>query len=124
LSWLINKFAPVPTWDDKAIARLKTSEPESKNNKEVVPEAVSNNKDVVKEPVAQTVNTYLVDNGKIKYNPEAGLRKGIIYYTDNRLEERIAKVCRAKLVEASQGKRIISVSLMPIDFPRTNCKSL
>jgi glycosyltransferase involved in cell wall biosynthesis len=91
LRWLIDKFAPVPTWDDEAIARINAAEVESKP---VI--------DQIKRGLAQADNT---------------LKKGIIYYTDNRLEERIAKVCRAKLLEASEGKRIISVSLMPIDFP-------
>jgi hypothetical protein len=98
-SWLINKFAPVPTWDDKAIARLKASEPESK----------------IRQVGDWTTNTPENNKGVVQMGNT--LKKGIIYYTDNRLEERIAKVCRAKLLQASKGKRIVSVSLMPIDFP-------
>lgn len=37
--------------------------------------------------------------------------KGIIYYTDNRLDEYIMKACQAQLQQASNGREITSVSL-------------
>ena len=40
--------------------------------------------------------------------------KGIIYYTDNRLDEKIMKKCQEQLLKV--GLPIISVSLKPIDF--------
>lgn len=60
LSWLVNKFAPVPDWD--------------------VPS------------------------------------KSIIYYTDNRLDERIAEACREQIIKANLP--ITSTSLAPIAFGR------
>lgn len=60
LSWLIEKFAPVPGWD---------------------------------------------------------LTKGIVYYTDNQLDEKIAQKCRAQLRQAAGDNiKITSVSLKPLDF--------
>jgi hypothetical protein len=44
------------------------------------------------------------------------LSKGIVYYTDNRLDEKIADAVRRQLLKI--GLPIISVSLKPIDFGR------
>jgi len=41
---------------------------------------------------------------------------GIIYYTDNLLDNSIAEICRKRLEMSAQGKEIISVSLQPIEF--------
>jgi hypothetical protein len=44
---------------------------------------------------------------------------GIIYYTDNRCEERIAGVCRRQIQRCCNGAEIVSVSQFPIsDFGR------
>ncbi len=59
LSWLIEKFAPVPDW----------------------------------EPT-----------------------KGLVYYTDNRLEETIQQAAQNKLLSSANGLEIVSVSLDPLDF--------
>lgn len=59
LSWLVEKFAPVPGWHDAPA-------------------------------------------------------KGIVYYTDSRLDEKIAADCRDQLAKA--GLPIVSVSLQPLDF--------
>lgn len=66
LQWLIDKFAPVPDWDDGS---QRTED----------------------------------------------LSKGLVYYTDNRCEERIAQVCRNHL--KTIGLPIVSVSHFPVhDF--------
>lgn len=59
LSWLINKFAPVPGWEKSV---------------------------------------------------------GVIYYTDNRLDENIMKVCQEQLKRCIGDKRLISVSLKPMEL--------
>lgn len=59
LSWLIEKFAPVPGWD---------------------------------------------------------LTKGVVYYTDNTVDETIGAKCRQQLKEAVGEAKIASVSLKPLDF--------
>ena len=60
LSWLIEKFRPVPGWHDET--------------------------------------------------------KGIIFYTDNKLPIKMAKQVKDNLVKASKGRKIVSVSLKPIDL--------
>lgn len=62
LSWLIQKFAPVPDW------------------------------------------------------PDEKLTKGVVYYTDNRLDERIDQAVKKQLTHSVNGYGIVSVSLQPIDF--------
>lgn len=49
------------------------------------------------------------------------MNKTIIYYTDNKLDETLAKRCREKLVEAAEGTPIISVSQKPIDLGINIC---
>lgn len=44
--------------------------------------------------------------------------KGVIYYTENRLNEKIANACREQLRKAFTGN-IVSCSLRPIDFGDT-----
>jgi len=67
LSWLIEKFWPIPNWTDNDLAKLK------------------------KEPT-----------------------KGILYYTDNQLNMKLATTVRRQLKKA--GLPITSVSLKPMDF--------
>jgi hypothetical protein len=42
------------------------------------------------------------------------MKKGIIYFSDNRPEERILKMCQTEMKKS--GLRIISVTLKPMDF--------
>jgi len=44
------------------------------------------------------------------------LTKGIVYYTDNRCEERILRVVRNQIKACANGHKIVSVSQYPIDF--------
>ena len=59
LSWLIEKFSPVPDWD---------------------------------------------------------VSKGIVYYTDNQLNQDIMTACQNQLKHSVNGHRLVSVSLQPLDF--------
>lgn len=45
-------------------------------------------------------------------------RKGVVYYTDNRLDEAIAAPVRRQLDRAAAGMEVISVSLQPLDWQR------
>lgn len=49
------------------------------------------------------------------------MNKGIIYYTDNSLDEQFAAVVRQRLINASQGIPIVSVSQKPIPFEYNIC---
>lgn len=43
---------------------------------------------------------------------------GLVYYTDNRLDDTIARVCREQLDRIRGSAPVIAVSLAPLDWPR------
>lgn len=89
LQWMIDKFGPLPGWHTS----LKKKE---KDEKLIVNAALS---DIV--PSQQAVK-----------NPS----KGIVYYTDNRCEDRIAGIVRDQIKKCCYGTEIISVSQFPVDL--------
>ena len=46
------------------------------------------------------------------------IKKGLVYYTDNRLDERLMAACQARLNRYRNGWDLVSVSLKPIEFGR------
>ncbi len=84
LSWLLEKFWPVPGWTEEQFARIKAWPLQT-------PEQIEKQ---MNEAQAQTA--------------------GILYYTDNRLDEKIMKKCQEQMKKS--GLPIVSVSLKPIDF--------
>ncbi len=52
------------------------------------------------------------------------LSKGLVYYTDNKCNEKILNVVRKNLLNVSNGNTIISVSLAPLDFGQNIVLSL
>ena len=71
LSWLIEKFYPIPGWSDKDIINIGGNMPKT---------------------------------------------KGIIFYTDNKLNIKMAKKIKTNLVKVAKGLKIVSCSLKPIDL--------
>jgi len=97
LSWLLEKFWPVKGWTEEQLKEVKS--------KEYVPERLfSEYTDV---PVKPSI---LECTGSFPDEPTAG----IIYYTDNRLDEKIMLACQKNLLK--QGIPITSCSLKPINF--------
>lgn len=76
LSWLVEKFWPVPHWTESDLERLK------------------------KKPL----------------KPQ--LSRGVIYYTDNRLDEPLFSLVQHQIQQSINGHELISVSLKPLDFGR------
>lgn len=72
LQWLIDKFAPVPDWEEGVPA------PKPKRRK--------------KPP------------------------KGVVYYTDNRIDKKVMAACQKQIVKGIKEKHVVSVSLEPIEF--------
>ena len=58
--------------------------------------------------------SWLID----KFSPVPGwdVSKGILYYTDNRLDANIMAACQSQLLASVNGHRIVSVSLQPLKF--------
>lgn len=76
LSWLLEKFAPVPGWSEEQLAPIK-------------------------------------EWGE-KFYKDKGIKKGIIFYTDNQLNLKLAHAVQNQL--RSIGLPIISTSLKPMSF--------
>lgn len=93
LSWLLDHFAPVPEWHDDA-----------------------EEKSVIKTlPAPYPADDYVPPVASFADPPE-NLTKSLVYYTDNRCEERITKLVRRQLLKTCPQWQIVSVSQYPIDF--------
>lgn len=86
LSWLLERFKPVPGWHDAA--GIKTLEL------------------IIEEGRKFEGKPVLVIKPRPKFQ--------VIYYTDNRLDERIMLACQRQIKKVTDD--IISVSLKPLDF--------
>lgn len=91
LDWLIEKFSPLPGWHTS----LKKKETDEK----------------------LIVNAAISDIVPSQQNAKKPT-KGIIYYTDNRCEERVAQIVRNQIKKCCYGIEIVSVSQLPLDFGR------
>jgi len=95
--WLIKKFSPLPGWVKEQSGTWIIDPPMSH--------------------AEQTVDLHVNDGIKISekiHNPE--MTKGIIYYTDNKCEERILAMVRKQIGICRKGMHLISVSQIPISF--------
>lgn len=112
LSWLIEKFWPVPYWQE---------------NKEVWEDVKAKGEEFMKkgvntQPVETKVNNNEVVSPVPAVSPPANSTKGIIFYTDNQLDLKIAEKVQNQLrkVADSRGLKIISSSLKKMDFGDKN----
>ncbi len=114
LSWLLEKFWPVPGWTDENFAKIKAWPlPDKKDVRNeisgpgtTIPLPPSKSK---QGPV-KSVETEPVRSQEEIKNQTAG----IVYYTDNRLDANIMKKCQERIQKS--GLPIVSVSLKPIKF--------
>lgn len=97
LSWLIEKFWPIPGWTQEHLDALKGIKPSVTISS---PTTIAPKTEEV-EPPAEILATPTI---------------GLLYYTDNLLDENLMRVCQRQLLKAAQGKKIVSVSLQPLDF--------
>ena len=92
LSWLLEKFWPVPGWTELQLVEMK------RNSQNFTPVSASSSP----EPVAS--------------EPASKISKGILYYTDNRCNAAILKAVRSQIQNSCNGYKLVSVSLEPISF--------
>ena len=99
LSWLVERFWPVPGWTDDNLATIKQADPQVGALVDVSePEAAPSDPDLPSEEA----------------QPMTELTKGIVYYTDNRLDPLVMAACQRQLERS--GLPIACVSLEPMDF--------
>ncbi|MFC1612648.1 glycosyltransferase family 2 protein [Patescibacteria group bacterium] len=125
LSWLIERFWPVPGWTEEMRARLKVwplqnqkiqmtdtpEKPKEIQKQELVPSEIISQEENIKE-----IQTCIQEKKDVPVQDV-----GIIYYTDNSLDEKLMKICQRQLKKAAGEKgieQIVSVSLQPIGFGR------
>lgn len=104
LSWLLEKFWPVPGWTDEQFARIKAWPLPDKTGVRAHQSLSGAPSLVPHVPAGRSGHT-------------RNTRKqtaGIVYYTDNRLDEKMLKKCQDQI--ARSGLPIVSVSLKPVDF--------
>ncbi len=91
LSWLVEKFWPVPGWTDEEFEKLQKA------------------KITTKISIKMAKSALAAMDAKL-------LTKGLVYYTDNQCQERIATTVRNQLLTACNGHKIVSVSQYPVTF--------
>ena len=100
LSWLIDKFAPVPDWEDLPKFYVRGAD--------VVDDVIP-----TESALAHLIEKAISDVQAIPSNlPQVSVKspsKGIVYYTDGRLDSKILRACQAQLEKA--GLPIVAVSL-------------
>ena len=94
ISWLLEKFWPIPGWTQEQLDDLKK---QSDIRRSCVQEEL---------PSPHGSPATLV----------SGSTKGIVYYTDNRCDSDLLSQCQEQLKKAAGDIRIVSVSLKPICF--------
>jgi hypothetical protein len=92
LSWLVEKFWPVPGWSADDLAKIKEAKLDVKVTELSAPIPVASD--------ADTTNA----------------SAGVVYYTDCQLDPNILRACQEQLEKAANGKRIVSVSLKQLSF--------
>ena len=120
LSWLLEKFKPLPGWHDPEGKEMldmvnKAGEEFYKNSPPGFGMKQRENYDtLVATPAKGDALTLSHLEELEKKLEEKKPTKGIIYYTDNQLNFKIAHKCRKQILRAKLP--IVSVSLKPIDF--------
>ena len=98
LYWLINKFAPVPGWENVPIKAVETA-PDTPD------------KGIATESPVPSISHKKLD-ASVLYNKN----KGLVFYTDNTLDPFILNTVIANLKKYENDYPIVAVSLKPLDF--------
>ncbi len=99
LAWLVEKFAPVPGWHEPADEESKEKNPEARRGMREAREATLR-------AVQERGPSFGKPAPRVK-PPSVG----VVYYTDNRPKIEILVACRRQLLAATNGHKIVSVSI-------------
>ena len=115
LSWLLEKFWPVPGWTEEMREKIKAW-PLQNQKKPQSPSEFQNQSAKKETP---TVSVVLPAHEEVSAPEPKKPSIGIVYYTDNLLDEKIMRVCQKQLSKVAREtgvKKIVSVSLKSISF--------
>lgn len=116
LSWLVEKFWPVEGWTEEDLKNLKA------NTFRFSDKPIDTNP-AESEPTEELgVSGIIYDSGQEKRNSAPTPTKGIIFYTDNQLNLKIAAAVQKNLAKISKEKEIpiVSASLKKMAFGEKN----
>lgn len=100
LSWLVEKFAPVPGWH--------TPHKDAPNHEAIMKQVVAAGEKFYTERGLANQSKAVIATAKPSI--------GVVYYTDSQLREPIATACRNQLQQSLNGHPLVSVSLASLDF--------
>lgn len=113
LSWLIEKFKPLPEWHEEAGKAVLDEV--NRKGEEFYKRMESKHPDMVYVTPYTLVYDEIIEGTPKIDKKYLELTKGIVYYTDSRLNPVIQDACLKQLKKGFSG-RIVSVSLKPLDF--------
>ncbi len=132
LSWLLDKFWPVPGWSDAERAKIteagitffnsKNNDIPTVNAPFVDSHELSDSSDtpVREQEMPSDAISLPIVNSEIPIPKSvkalSPLSRGIVYYTDCQLAPEILEPCQKQLLRCCNGVPIVSVSLKPMDF--------
>jgi len=102
LSWLVERFWPVRGWTDEDLARIKDKDTQWPELAELSAEPMEAPSDAEERAMVSITQA----------------ERGIVYYTDNRLDPTIMRACQRQLEQA--GIPVVCVSLKPLEFGAHN----
>lgn len=118
LSWLLEKFWPLPGWTEEELNQVKANDlkhlerwngnlTRTTAQAKAMTDLVSTSE---AEPIGEAVENPALS---VQVRPQ----RGIIYYTDNRGDHRVLEACRKQILDITKGEyEIVSASLKPLDF--------
>ncbi len=109
LSWLLDKFKPIPDWHDPLGTEILKQVTE-KGEKFIKGANLPGVEGVTRPSQKDDLSKVSIDTKPKK------LSIGMLYYTDNQLDDRIMKVVQKNLEYQCNGHRLVSVSLKPMSF--------
>jgi hypothetical protein len=122
LSWLVERFWPVPGWSEEQLAQLKGVPMQTDVMQPLLSYAPADSSgevpSVSHEPPPSVVQqpTTTRFSAVCKTTTEVAPTRGILYYTDNCINMRLSLACRSYI--ARSGLPITSVTLKPTEFGR------
>ena len=110
LSWLVDKFAPVPDWEAVAAGPrpAPAGGPAPSDGSQQEPSASP------ARPLGDPARVAVVAGGGVR-----AASKGLAYYSDNRGDKGLLAAVRAQLARASGGLPIVSATLKPVRLGRS-----
>lgn len=115
LSWLLEKFWPVPGWSEDAYTAIQAT------GRAFVPaDPTVRSEGTVRLPQS-AANVAVGQPGEAPsvrrtWAADRPLTKGLVYYSDSRLDPVIAAAVQRQLRRCADGRPIVSVTLQPTDF--------